>query len=285
MTNYYQVLDHGFVALTDSMGSDEAIERAARVSYASDPTRKRSDTRQLLRSLYRRGHSSPFEMVEFVFHCKIPIFVARQWIRHRTASVNEQSGRYTELQCEYYTPPADQFCRQSTSSKQGRGKRLGDHAYDIACKLWRRLRGEATTTYQELLKLDVARELSRIDLPLSTYTQWYWKIDLKNLLHFLKLRLAPDAQWEIQQYTRIMAGLVRQVVPLAWEAFEEYDLYARTFSRTECQILRTISDGDPDGAMPQLLGLTSSELREFELKLKAPDELDLTLPEPIRALP
>ena len=195
---YFPVLDHGFVALVDYMGTDQDIERAARVSYGAG-TRRVSQTRGLVRYLQRHAHTTPAEMVELKFHCAMPMFVARQWIRHRTASVNELSARYSLLPLLFYTPAAGDFAHQSSVNNQGREDEPASaalHAEAIA--RWERLREQAAGAYGWLLGEDVARELARIDLPLSTYTQWYWKVDLHNLLHFLALRVDAHAQWEIR---------------------------------------------------------------------------------------
>jgi len=286
---YFPVLDHGFVALIDYMGSDEDIERAARVSYGFG-TRKRSQTRGLLRHLHRHGHTTPSEMVELKFHCCMPIFVARQWIRHRTANVNEMSGRYSLVPMLFYTPPDEQLQAQSTQNRQGRaGQPLAAGLRDHAKQRWQDSRANASATYDWLTSHEVARELARIDLPLSTYTQWYWKIDLHNLLHFLTLRVDAHAQWEIQQYGRVMAGMLKRVAPLSYEAWIDYDLCGARFSRMELDALRELlraSEDSVEGQGSRLdreamgsLGLSSREVDEFLSTLggsKVPDfELDL----------
>src|SRR4051812_36189114 len=181
---YFPVLDHGFVALVDYMGTDACIERAARVSYGYG-TRKANQTRGLLRYLRRHLHTTPSEMVEFKFHCCMPMFIARQWIRHRTANVNEYSGRYSLLPMLFYTPLPEQLQTQSAKNNQGRsGLTASDEVYQDALRRWTAQRTAARENYEWLTSEDIARELARIDLPLSTYTQWYWKIDLHNLMHF-----------------------------------------------------------------------------------------------------
>ena len=239
--SYFPVHNHGFVALVDYMGNDEAIEQAARVAYGYG-TRKESETRDLLRYLYRHKHTSPFEMVEFKFHCSMPIFVARQWIRHRTANVNEVSGRYSILPMLFYTPPPDQLRPQSTSNKQGRANedRLDDRDKQQAFERWNEHRIDVTGNYQWFTEHDFARELARIDLPLSTYTQWYWKIDLHNLLHFLTLRVDSHAHWEIQQYGKIMAGMLKRVAPIAYEAWIDYDVCGAKLSRSGIELLQLL---------------------------------------------
>lgn len=245
---YFPVLDHGFVALVDYMGSDEEIERAARVSYGAG-TRSTSATRTLLRHLRRHKHTTPSEMVEVKIHCCMPIFIARQWIRHRTASVNEMSGRYSLLPMLFYTPPEEQFRKQSVSNKQGRGDQAQHDLYVEAVEEWGGGRLYAQATYEFLTGNEVARELARIDLPLSTYTQWYWKIDLHNLLHFLTLRVDSHAQWEIQEYGKVIAGMVKRVAPLSYEAWVDYDVCGIRLSRAERDLLaRLIRVPPPDEA-------------------------------------
>src|SRR5690349_19446800 len=191
---YFPVLDHGFVALVDYMGTDACIERAARVSYGYG-TRQVSKTRGLLRYLRRQLHTTPSEMVELKFHCSMPMFVARQWIRHRTANVNEYSGRYSLMPMLFYTPSEEQLQTQSRVNNQGRsGEPVPVEQYREALRRWEEIRSASRSTYEWLTGEEIARELARIDLPLSTYTQWYWKVDLHNLLHFLKLRVDAHAQ-------------------------------------------------------------------------------------------
>jgi thymidylate synthase (FAD) len=244
---YFPVLDHGFVALIDYMGGDEDIVRAARVSYGAG-TQVKSNTRDLLRYLHRHRHTGPSEMVELKFHCSMPIFVARQWIRHRTANVNEMSGRYSLMPMLFYTPSEDQLRPQSKTNKQGRdGMSVFDEeTIDKAYVGWRGLREEAVDQYQWLCTNDFARELARIDLPLSTYTQWYWKIDLHNLLHFLTLRVDSHAQWEIQQFGKVMAGMLKRVAPLAYEAWIDYDVCGVHLSRMELDALRWLVGVEAD---------------------------------------
>jgi thymidylate synthase (FAD) len=288
---YFPVLDHGFVALVDYMGSDDDVERAARVSYGYG-TRKRSQTRGLIRYLRRHKHTTPSEMVELKFHCCMPIFVARQWIRHRTANVNELSGRYSLIPMLFYSPPAEQLQKQSRRNNQGRsGEALEAGARAEAERRWREIRTSAASTYDWLTGQDVARELARIDLPLSTYTQWYWKIDLHNLLHFLTLRVDRHAQWEIRVFGEVMAGMLKRVAPLSYEAWIDYDVCGGHLSRHELDILRGVLTPDGEGGLrareaavsKQALidqGLSNREIDELLSKLQptpAPDfELDLT---------
>ncbi len=290
---YFPVLDHGFVALVDYMGGDESVEQAARVSYGAG-TRKVSQTRGLIRYLRRHHHTTPSEMVELKFHCAMPMFVARQWIRHRTASVNEYSGRYSLMPLLFYTPPGEQFARQSKENMQGReDQAISPETYREAVSRWEHSRKIVSQDYAWLLGEDVARELARIDLPLSTYTQWYWKIDLHNLFHFLTLRVAPNAQWEIRQYARIIAGILKRVAPLSFEAWLDYNFGARSFSRAELAALSRLLEptaGGGIGVRPGAtevsqeelagLGLSSREIQELREKLRPeplPDfELDLS---------
>ncbi len=271
---YFPVLDHGFVSLVDYMGTDEDIERAARVSYGHG-TRKRSQTRGLLRYLRRHKHTTPSEMVELKFHCCMPMFIARQWIRHRTANVNELSGRYSLIPMLFYTPPAGQLQTQSRRNNQGRSGQAVEPAVQAeAERRWASLREESAGMYEWLTGQEVARELARIDLPLSTYTQWYWKIDLHNLLHFLTLRVDPHAQWEIQQFGRVMAGMLKRVAPLSYEAWIDYDVCGAPLSRMELDALRTLVQPDGQGGLLAPGGGTTAErLLEGGLSKREVDEL------------
>jgi thymidylate synthase (FAD) len=238
-------LDHGFVRVVDYMGDDAAVVQAARVSYGRG-TRKLREDRGLIRYLMRHRHTTPFEMCELKLHVKLPIFVARQWIRHRTASVNEISGRYSVLDSEFYLPAPDDLAVQSCSNRQGRGTGLGA---EQAAEVLDILRGEAMRAHASYAGLmngfDLARELARINLTLSTYTQWYWKIDLHNLLHFLALRLHPHAQREFRVYSQAIADIVADWVPASWEAFEDYRLGAFTLSRQGVEAIKAILAGQP----------------------------------------
>jgi thymidylate synthase (FAD) len=288
---YFPVLDHGFVALVDYMGGDDSIERAARVSYGYG-TRRASQTRGLIRYLRRHRHTTPSEMVEFKFHCCMPMFVARQWIRHRTANVNEYSGRYSLMPLLFYTPEPRHFALQSPQNNQGRSAEAAAASlYAEATARWQRLRDDAAETYSWLVAEDVARELARIELPLSTYTQWYWKIDLHNLLHFLTLRVDPHAQLEIRAYAEVIAGMVKRVAPLSYEAWIDYDVSGVHLSRGEIDALRELVAADDAGLRPRdgagavdaarlaAHDLSPREARELVAKLQVrarPDfELDL----------
>jgi len=287
---YFPVLDHGFVSLVDYLGTDECIERAARVSYGYG-TRKASLTRGLLRYLRRHKHTTPSEMVELKFHCCMPMFIARQWIRHRTANVNEYSGRYSLMPMLFYMPDEAQLQTQSRRNNQGRsGEAVDASVYAEARRRWEEIRRASTDAYGWLTGNEVARELARIDLPLSTYTQWYWKIDLHNLLHFLTLRVDAHAQWEIQEYGRVMAGMLKRVAPLSYEAWIDYDVCGSHVSRAELDALRALVTVDGDGlaASGRLdkaglaeRGLANREIEELYGKLRPPGavpdfELDLS---------
>ncbi len=286
---YFPVLDHGFVALVDYMGTDQDIERAARVSYGAG-TRQVSQTRGLVRYLQRHAHTTPGEMVEFKFHCSMPMFVARQWIRHRTASVNELSARYSLLPLLFYTPEPTNFAHQSSVNNQGREPEPAPPAlYREATARWEALRRGASDTYGWMIEEDVARELARIDLPLSTYTQWYWKIDLHNLLHFLTLRVDAHAQWEIREYGRVMAGMLQRVAPLAFEAWLDYNVLGERLSAAERQALATLLRAQAGGLAVRegvrgltrrelgRLGLSGREIRELLSKVEAPERPDFSL--------
>jgi len=260
----FKVLDHGFVRLVDYMGSDAAIVQAARVSYG-EGTKKVSEDRALIRYLMRRRHTSPFEMVEFKFHVKLPIFVARQWIRHRTANVNEYSGRYSVMKEEFYIPEAKDVRFQSTVNKQSRSEEeVPDELKRRFIDFLKRTHAASYEEYERLIDDGLARELARIGLPLSLYTEWYWKIDLHNLFHFLRLRLDPHAQLEIRQYAHVMADMVKVVCPMAYEAFMDYSFNALSFSGPELKALKVhLSD----------LSLTKEDLVAHGLSKREADEL------------
>tara|TARA_B100001996_G_scaffold352938_1_gene313966 strand:- start:40 stop:1011 length:972 start_codon:yes stop_codon:yes gene_type:complete len=229
-------LDKGFVRLVDSMGGDNAIVQAARVSYGKG-TSKVSQDRGLIRYLMRNRHTTPFEMVEFKFHCKMPIFVARQWVRHRTANINEYSLRYSEARDEFYYPSLENIQLQSALNKQGR---MGDVPEKIKKKVQNYFKEISTRSfemYSELNEAGVARELARALLPVNLYTEWYWKNDLHNLLHFVGLRSDDHAQYEIRVFSDAMAKYVKDTAPLAWEAYHDYVIKGMRFSRIEQDIL------------------------------------------------
>lgn len=263
-----KVLDHGFVRLVDYMGDDNAIVQAARVSYGAG-TKNVSSDRQLIRYLMRHRHTTPFEMCEIKFHVKLPIFVARQWIRHRTANVNEISGRYSEMVDEFYVPELEQIRPQSVINKQGRSEDAFEpiEAEQIQGQLSETQR-ELYSEYKESLDKNLARELARINLPLSLYTEWYWKIDLHNLFHFLHLRLDAHAQYEIRVFAEAMASITKELYPIAYEAFEDYRLNSIGFTGPEIKILQQLLSSK-DLTVEQLveLGLSKRESSEFVKKM------------------
>jgi thymidylate synthase (FAD) len=272
------VLDHGFVRLVDYMGDDAAIVQAARVSYGRG-TRTASTDRGLIRYLMRHRHTTPFEMCEIKLHVKLPIFVARQWIRHRTANVNEYSARYSILDREFYLPAAEHLAAQSRTNRQGREVALsGDEAARVL-ELLRRDAVQTYDTYAYLLNDDgtgepadpersmLARELARMNLSVNYYTQWYWKIDLHNLLHFLSLRADPHAQYEIRVYADAIAELVERWVPVAFEAFRDYRLGGAFLSRQEVEAVRAAVDVERLVAAVEAAGLSARERRELLARL------------------
>jgi thymidylate synthase (FAD) len=243
----FPVLDHGFVRLVDYNGGDQRIVQSARVSYGAGTKTYRQD-RGLIHYLLRNAHTSPFEQVNLTFHAKMPIFVARQWVRHRTARLNEISGRYSVMKDEFYLPEGAAIAPQAEDNKQGRSS-TGFEAWEQEA-IREALAGEqrrAYSAYEELLERDVARELARINLPVSTYTEWYWQIDLHNLFHFLALRMDAHAQYEIRAYAEVIMDITRRVAPAATEAFEEYQVHAVRFSRKEFAALQALLGVGPRG--------------------------------------
>jgi thymidylate synthase (FAD) len=240
------VLDHGFVRVVDYMGDDAAVVQAARVSYGRG-TRKTSEDEGLIRYLMRHYHSTPFEMCEIKYHVKLPIFVARQWIRHRTANVNEYSARYSIMDKDFYVPTPENLALQSSDNRQGRGEVLDP---DTAARVLKLLRDDAEQTYshyEEMLdgdKIGLARELARMNLTLNTYTQWYWKTDLHNLFGFLRLRADSHAQYEIRVYAEAMLKTVEAWVPLSYGAFNDYRLGAVTFSAKMLNVIKKMLAGE-----------------------------------------
>jgi thymidylate synthase (FAD) len=273
------VLDHGFVRVVDYMGDDAAIVQAARVSYGRG-TRRVSEDAGLIRYLMRHHHSTPFEMCEIKYHVKLPIFVARQWIRHRTANVNEYSARYSILDREFYIPAPEHLAAQSSANRQGRGEVLGD---DEAAEVLDLLRQDAARSYDHyeyMLNEDqqgaprdpsrqgLARELARMNLTLNTYTQWYWKADLHNLLHFLSLRADAHAQYEIRAYAEAMLRTVEAWVPAAFAAFRDYRLGAVTLSAQMLQVVRRMLAGETVEQAGS--GLSKREWAELQAALVRP---------------
>ena len=270
-----EVLDHGFVRVIDYMGDDSSVVQSARVSYGKG-TKKISNDKGLIKYLMRHRHSTPFEMCEIKFHIKLPIFIARQWIRHRTANVNEYSARYSILDKEFYIPSAENLAAQSQINNQGRGDALTD---DEASNVIQILKNDAEQTYanyETLLnenssggvldegKSGIARELARMNLTLNTYTQWYWKIDLNNLLHFLALRADDHAQYEIRVYADVMLDLVKKWVPLTYEAFEDYRMGGTELSAKEITLMRKLLKGEKVSFEEE--GLSKREWSELQRK-------------------
>jgi thymidylate synthase (FAD) len=280
------VLDHGFVRVVDYMGDDAAIVQAARVSYGRG-TRKVSEDRGLINYLMRHRHTTPFEMCEIKYHVKLPIFVARQWIRHRMANVNEYSARYSILDNEFYLPRPEHLAAQSTTNAQGRDEVLDPAAAQQVLDLLRDHAVRAYRGYAELLNEDaagtprdparpsLARELARVNLSLGFYTQWYWKTDLHNLMHFLSLRADPHAQYEIRAYAEVILDTVARWVPMAHAAFLEYRMNAALISATGLAVIRRLLAGEQVDQASS--GLSVREWRELMGLLRYPER-----PAPIR---
>ncbi|MFP6749619.1 MAG: FAD-dependent thymidylate synthase [Alphaproteobacteria bacterium] len=270
------VLDQGFVRVIDYMGDDGAVVQAARVSYGRG-TRKVSEDRGLLRYLMRHRHTTPFEMCEIKFHVKLPVFVARQWIRHRTASVNEYSARYSILNREFYIPLPEQLSTQSRDNRQGRGGVLQGEEAERVLDILREDAARNYADYQEMLNEDdegnvidpkrrgLARELARMNLTLNIYTEWYWKCNLHNLLHFLSLRADPHAQYEIRVYADAMLEALRAWVPMTAEAFEDYRLGGAHLSRAGLEAVKRMLAGEQVSAKD--CGIAPREWRELMASL------------------
>ncbi len=240
-----KVLDKGFVRMVDYLGGDARIVQSARVSYGAGTKTVRED-KGLINYLMRHRHTSPFEQVTLTFHTKMPIFVARQWVRHRTARLNEISGRYSVMKDEFYVPEAEQIHRQSTTNRQGRQEE------SVPPELAQKVRDLITSDqssnyahYEDMLKDDIARELARINLPLSLYTEWYWQIDLHNLFHFIKLRADSHAQYEIRVYAEALAKCAKAVAPYAYEAFDDNIMNGMLFSGAELEAVKAMLKGSP----------------------------------------
>ncbi len=274
------VLDHGFVRVIDYMGDDAAIVQAARVSYGRG-TRKVSEDQGLINYLMRHRHTTPFEMCEIKYHVKLPIFVARQWIRHRTANVNEYSARYSILDNEFYVPAPEHLAAQAKANRQGREHVLDGTEARRVLDLLRAEAERAYAGYAELLNEDgqgavidparsgLSRELARINLSLGFYTQWYWKTDLHNLMHFLSLRADPHAQYEIRAYAEAMLGTLERWVPMTHAAFLEYRINAALISATGLAVIRRMIRGEPVGQASS--GLSPREWRELVALLRDPE--------------
>ena len=265
-------LDHGFIRVIDYMGDDSAVVQAARVSYGRG-TRKVSEDRGLIRYLMRHRHTTPFEMCEIKYHVKLPIFVARQWIRHRTANVNEYSARYSILDNEFYVPAPEHLAAQSSANRQGRGDTLSGKEAARVLELLREDAERAYGHYTEMLNEDstgepvvesrdgLARELARMNLSLNFYTQWYWKIDLYNLLHFLGLRADDHAQYEIRAYAAVMLDTVRRWVPHTFEAFMDYQMGGANLSAAGLELVKRMIAGETVAQSES--GLSPREWREL----------------------
>ncbi|WP_374642491.1 FAD-dependent thymidylate synthase [Tabrizicola sp.] len=260
----HPVLDHGFIRVIDYMGDDSAIVQAARVSYGAGTKHVQNDE-GLIRYLMRHWHSTPFEMCEVKLHVKLPVFVARQWIRHRTANVNEYSARYSILDREFYIPAPEQLAAQSTVNNQGRGEVLTGAEAARVLELLKSDANRAYDHYEAMLSQDgqqgLARELARMNLPANIYTQWYWKVDLHNLMHFLRLRADPHAQYEIRVYAEAIAACVKDWVPLAYAAFEDYRMGGVTLSSRAISVLKRRLAGEM--VSQQDSGMSKGEWREL----------------------
>ena len=270
-----EVLDHGFIRVIDYMGDDTSIVQSARVSYGKG-TKQISNDKGLIKYLMRHRHSTPFEMCEIKFHIKLPIFIARQWIRHRTANVNEYSARYSILDKEFYIPSPENLATQSATNNQGRGDALTTEEASNVIDILRRDAEQTYSNYETLLnenssgetiddnKAGIARELARMNLTLNTYTQWYWKIDLNNLLHFLALRADGHAQYEIRVYADAMLDIVRKWVPLTYAAFEDYRVGGTEVSAKEINLIKKLIKGEKVSFEEE--GLSKREWAELQRK-------------------
>ena len=272
----FKVLDKGFIRIVDYMGNESSIVQAARVSYGKG-TKKKSLDEALIRYLLRHKHTTPFEMCEIKLHVKLPIFIARQWIRHRTANVNEYSARYSILEDEFYIPKIANLAEQSSSNKQGRGKKLND---DLAAKIIKILKDDSTRCYNNYLWMlnenntqgydetrdSLSRELARINLTLNTYTEWYWKIDLHNFMHFLSLRADHHSQFEIRAYADVLIKILKKWVPITYKAFCSYMLNSAELSQEALQVIKELIKGKK--VNKDSTGLTNREWEELQQLLK-----------------
>jgi thymidylate synthase (FAD) len=265
----HELLDHGFIRVIDYMGDDAAIVQAARVSYGAGTKHVQNDE-GLIRYLMRHWHSTPFEMCEIKLHVKLPVFVARQWIRHRTANVNEYSGRYSILDREFYIPQPEQLAAQSVVNNQGRGEVLTGAEAARVLEILKRDAAQCYDNYETMLSTTdqngdaqqgLARELARMNLPMNIYTQWYWKTDLHNLFHFLRLRADSHAQYEIRVYAEAIAACVKDWVPLAFGAFEDYRMGGATLSAKAISVLKRQLKGET--VTQEESGMSKGEWREF----------------------
>ena len=272
----FKVLDKGFIRIVDYMGNDSSIVQAARVSYGKG-TKKKSLDEGLIRYLLRHKHTTPFEMCEIKLHVKLPIFIARQWIRHRTANVNEYSARYSILEDEFYIPKIANLAEQSSLNKQGRGKKINE---DLAAKIIKILKDDSTRCYNNYLWMlnenntqgydetrdSLSRELARINLTLNTYTEWYWKIDLHNFMHFLSLRADHHSQFEIRAYADVLIKILKKWVPITHKAFCSYMLNSAELSQEALQVIKELIKGKK--VNKDSTGLTNREWEELQQLLK-----------------
>ena len=260
----HKVLDHGFVRVIDYMGNDTSIVQAARVSYG-EGTKKSRDDKSLIFYLMRHWHSTPFEMCEIKLHVKLPVFVARQWIRHRTANVNEYSARYSILDNEFYIPKSENLASQSSSNNQGRGDVLEGEEANKVIQILKSDSLRSYKSYEKMLskenKKGLARELARMNLPTNIYTQWYWKTDLHNLFNFIRLRNDIHAQYEIRVYAEKIAELVKKWVPFAFEAFEQYQLNSSHLSSNGLSCIKRLMKGED--VSQENSGMGKREWKEF----------------------
>ncbi|CEG21096.1 Thymidylate synthase ThyX [Anaplasma phagocytophilum] len=239
----HKVLDHGFVRVIDYMGSDASIVQAARVSYGKG-TKQVSQDAALIGYLMRHAHTSPFEMCEIKFHVKLPIFVARQWVRHRTASINESSARYSVVENEFYIPEACDVAEQSSNNAQGRGNPLTSEVAQNVIGMFKDNSDSMYASYESMLSDGVARELARMTLPLNCYTHWYWKVDLHNLLRFVTLRLGSGAQYELRAYAGKILDIIALWVPMVYAAYMEYCFESKTLSKSALSVIRMLLKGE-----------------------------------------
>lgn len=270
------VLDKGFVRMVDYMGGDQRIVQSARVSYGSGTKSFRQD-RALIHYLLRNEHTSPFEQVVLTFHCKMPIFVARQWVRHRTARLNEISGRYSVMKDEFYVPEPSQMKAQSTDNKQARS----EESISDADSIIQEMQDDQAHLYKNYLGMidkGLAREVARTNLPLSLYTEWYWQIDLHNLFHFIRLRLDPHAQYEIRVYAEALAKCAKAVAPMAFEAFEEHIQGSVRFSKAELAGLARMLEGKDHGLEGRTLQLFESKMAKLKTAIPAEETEELVPP-------
>jgi len=283
-SHYIKIHDYGFVGLVDHMGSDAAIVEAARVSYQTGTKATRTD-RALIRYLMRHKHTSPFEMCEVKLHLRAPIFVLRQLLRHRTASINEESGRYSEVREMFFSPALGDLAPQSLDNKQGREGEFPLHKQKAIRNVIEANNEYSYASYKALLAEDLARELARLTLPLTTYSSLYWKIDLHNLLHFLTLRTDSHAQKEIRDYADAILDIIRPLFPYAVEAWEDYQQQAKTLSRMDLDLLAAlirrsnlktqwitmVEEARGEKVLAEKFGMSGRELRDFVLLLDLPD--------------